>query len=213
MVRPKRLLLVRVCSYEVRTPISIIIIRRVLRLRRKMYWHEGASFGNKLSRASLWHLGNGWHLGFYPSWNRLYRFTAHRWQCGRLPSTDLTSNKLEKPIHFTRRARVLSYLVFNSSCGKRLYSCRRPSIRFSALHKVLYPLRIFSVYTFHAWKLTNKSSLKGQAAYFAVSYETVEHIKRNFREGWPTLRRLATQVWKGTTFPKLSKAHLIFEGH
>ena len=53
----------------------------------------------------LGHLGKGWIVRgtttqrlpylanglFYPSWNRLYRFTTYRQQCGRLPGTDLAS--------------------------------------------------------------------------------------------------------------------------
>ncbi len=41
--------------------------------------------GSSTRRLPYW--ANGF---FYPSWNRLYRFTAYRYQCSRLPDTDLT---------------------------------------------------------------------------------------------------------------------------
>ena len=61
----------------------------VLRLRRSPHWQEDSSFDSLLSRAGLGCLGKGcivrgittrrltyWDNGlFYPSWNRLYRFT------------------------------------------------------------------------------------------------------------------------------------------
>ncbi len=60
-------------------------------------------FDSLLSRAGLWHLGKGWIVRgtttirlpdwanglFYPIWNRSYGYKAFRYQCGRLPSTDL----------------------------------------------------------------------------------------------------------------------------
>ncbi len=71
----------------------ILYIGRVLRLRRSTHWHVYvSSFDSLLSRAGLGHLGKGWIVRdtttrrlpfwanglFYPSWNRLYRFTAYR---------------------------------------------------------------------------------------------------------------------------------------
>ncbi len=68
-----------------------------------------------LSRADLWHLGKGWILRdtttrrlpyranglFYPSWDRLYRFTAYH-HCDRLPSNDLTlhTKLMQIQLHF-----------------------------------------------------------------------------------------------------------------
>ena len=81
-------------------PTQTFIIGRVL-LLRNTHWQNIAHFDSPLS-----HLGKGWIVRgtttktllywanglFYPGWNMLYRFTAYRQQCGRLPVTDRTCN-------------------------------------------------------------------------------------------------------------------------
>ncbi len=70
-----------------------VCVDRVLRLQRNKHWQYFASFDSLLSRAGLGHLGKKWivcgtttrrlpywaNALFYPSWNRLYRFTAYWW--------------------------------------------------------------------------------------------------------------------------------------
>ena len=55
---------------------------------------------------------------FYPNWNRLYRFTAYRWQCSRLPGTDLTQDHTRSSILIqsidARKARIKCFLILKS---------------------------------------------------------------------------------------------------